>query len=195
MPMKWNGKDAMAKVVSELERRMGRAVIALQGEVIRSLGVSAGKDGRKGASLPGQPPRYRTGLLKQSIQVATKTEAGKIRGTVGSYGVAYARIMELGGSVPGGQPFIIVNTTPGRRARKFKTGARAGQRGMSVAQRRKLPGFQISPSARLVFLRRGATRFMGKTRPSSIAPRPYLRRAFSNNSEKVRQILFGRPIL
>ena len=197
MPMKWNGKDAMAKVVSELERRMGRAVIALQGEVQRSLGVSAGKGGKKGASLPGQPPRYRTGLHKGSIQTAVATEGGKIRGTAGSYGVAYALILELGGTVqnPGGSYFMIISPKVRRAQRKRVKGQK---RILGFSQAPKGPSKLVWISFKTARQRMANRLWVGgptKAHSITIQPRPYLSRALDNNIEKVKRILFGKPIL
>ena len=160
--VKWDGDRFQRLVMAGMQRRMGRAVAFLQKKIIRSLGVGAGKRGQLGASAPGQPPRYRTGFLKQSIHTAVTPDGPLgVRGTVGAYGPAYARALELG------MVGVVTVSAHMRRSKIRKVSAKTGKR---------LKGkiFGAAHQVRTHSMR------------MNLKPRPYLSRALADNLVSIR---------
>src|ERR1041385_5582267 len=85
-----------------LQRGMERALMFVEGEVIRSISIGQAVKRSKGGRLrglnpsaPGEPPHVLYGRLRQSIRHALSVTAEGITGRVGS-NVIYARRLELG---------------------------------------------------------------------------------------------------
>lgn len=89
MILNWFGVQVTQEVQRQAERGMVRAMIHLEGKVIRK--ISKGQP----PSRPGEPPHVLTGRLRQSITHQVEVVGREVIGRVGT-NVEYGRRLELG---------------------------------------------------------------------------------------------------
>jgi HK97 gp10 family phage protein len=94
-----NDKAFLAKLDADVERKLDKAAEMLRAQVVRNISESAFAEG---PSEPGNPPRARTGKLRQSILQRSVGRFERIVGTTLKYG----NYLEFGTSRMAARPFL-----------------------------------------------------------------------------------------
>jgi phage gpG-like protein len=107
----WRGDELVAKLDSEMRRRLFRAAITVSRyakKLISVAGTGIGKSGRRrygvNPSAPGEPPHKQFGRLRASVTHEVSGSTARV-GT----NVVYGRFLELGTTKMAARPWLRVS--------------------------------------------------------------------------------------
>lgn len=103
--LKWNGGQALATIKAKTTERLRRATLFLWEEVVKALNVGNPAP-HLNPSLPGRPPRKRTGILQRNVLYEIDEAQGQAK--VGITPMAfYGVFLEYGTKKMQARPFML----------------------------------------------------------------------------------------